>query len=385
MTEQIFQLTDEERGLSSALGQSIRNEIIDHGGVIPFSRYMELALYTPHLGYYSNPLHKFGSGGDFITAPLISPLFGMVLARQIDELWDAQQSRQILEFGAGNGQLALSILANLTYEIEAYYILELSANLVARQRELLAEQIPHLLHKVVWLTELPETFSGIILANEVLDAQPCELVLFNHDSVTGVGVGVNEVQDFIWKSYPLVGESLDIARELSLPYCDYRSEINLASRGFMRTLAQILVKGAILLIDYGYGECEYYHPQKTRGTLRGFYRHQVLDEVLINPGLFDITASVNWSAIAQSGIAGDLELIGYTTQANFLLNCGLTHILEQQKMIVSESQYLQYSNQANQLCASNQMGELFKVMGFSRGLDLESWSGFSNGDRSHLL
>lgn len=381
----LFQLSPDEQDLTQCLQQIIRAEIETNSGVISFSRYMELSLYYPGLGYYSNPLFKFGEHGDFVTAPLVSNLFGQLLARQIIELFGFGVKPQVLEFGAGNGQLAVDILKALGDKLDVYYILELSADLASRQAECIRDEVPQFASKVVWLNNLPAEFEGVMLANEVLDAQPCNLVHFDAGQIDGVGVTCDESGRFSYVNYTLDAESLAIANELNLSYVDYLTEVNLASRGFMRSLATSLKHGAILLIDYGYGESEYYHVDKTRGTLRGFYRQHVLNDVLKYPGLIDITASVNWSSIATIGIDSGLDLIGYTTQAGFLFNCGLAELMVQRKAELSAPQYLSLSNQINKLISPSEMGEAFKVCGFSKGLDPENWLGFSHYDKSYAL
>lgn len=383
--DSLFQLSKGEQDLTKRLQQIIRAEIEANSGVISFSRYMELSLYYPGLGYYSNPLFKFGEHGDFVTAPLVSNLFGQLLARQISELVGFGVKSQVLEFGAGNGQLAVDILAALGDKLDVYYILELSADLASRQAELIRDEVPQFASKVVWLTNLPTEFEGVMLANEVLDAQPCNLVHFDTSLINGVGVTYDESGCFSYVNYTLDAESLAIAGELNLPYADYLTEVNVASRGFMRSLAASLKHGAILLIDYGYGESEYYHADKTRGTLRGFYRQHVLNDVLQYPGLIDITTSVNWSSIATIGIESGLDLIGYTTQAGFLLNCGLAELMARCKVELSVPEYLALSNQINKLVSPSEMGEAFKVCGFSKGVDQESWIGLSNYDKSYAL
>lgn len=383
--DSLFQLGLDEQELTQNLQQIIHSEIKANSGVISFSRYMELALYYPGLGYYSNPLFKFGEPGDFVTAPLVSNLFGQLLARQVDELFGFGIKPQILEFGAGNGRLAVDILAALGDKLDVYYILELSADLASRQAELIHDEVPQFASKVVWLTTLPTEFEGVMLANEVLDAQPCNLVHFDAGQIDGVGVTCDDSGRFSYVNYALDAESLAIANELNLSYVDYLTEVNLASRGFMRSLATSLKHGAIVLVDYGYGESEYYHADKTRGTLRGFYRQHVLNDVLQYPGLIDITASVNWSSIATTGVESGLDLIGYTTQAGFLFNCGLAELMVQRKAELSAPQYLALSNQINKLISPAEMGEAFKVCGFSKGVDQENWLGFSNYDKSYAL
>ncbi|MBX9598645.1 MAG: SAM-dependent methyltransferase [Burkholderiales bacterium] len=382
---ELFQLSPEEHQLTQKLQNIINHEIEQAGGTISFARYMELALYYPSLGYYSNPLFKFGAGGDFITAPLISDLFGQLIARQISELFSFGVAAGILEFGAGNGKLACDILMMLGAQITHYYILELSADLALWQRAVIAEKCPEYLSKVVWLESLPERFNGVMLANEVLDAQPCNLVRVNNQEITELGIGYSLDFGYFYHDYRSNSPAVNAARELNLPYLNYQTEINLSSRGFIRSLSESLERGAILLIDYGYGESEYYHPQKNRGTLRGFYRQQVLDSVLYYPGICDITASVDWSSIVSTALDSGLEFIGYTTQANFLLNCGLAKQMQQLKSELSEPEYLKISNQINKLVSPNEMGESFKVCGFSKNIEQDEWLGFSSGDRSYSL
>ncbi len=382
---ELFQLSPEEHQLTQKLQNIINNEIEQSGGVISFARYMELALYYPSLGYYSNPLFKFGARGDFVTAPLISDLFGQLIARQISELFSFGLDANILEFGAGNGKLACDILITLGSQIEHYYILELSADLALWQRAMIAERCPQYLSKVLWLESLPAGFNGVMLANEVLDAQPCNLVSVNNQEISELGVGYSPESGYFYRDYCASSPAVNVIQKLNLPYLDYQTEVNLSSRGFIRTLAESLERGAILLIDYGYGASEYYHPQKNRGTLRGFYRQQVLDSVLHYPGVCDITASVDWSSIVITALDSQLEFIGYTTQANFLLNCGLTKQMQQLKSELSEPEYLQVSNQINKLVSPNEMGESFKVCGFSKNIEQDEWLGFTSGDRSYSL
>lgn len=385
-TKNLFtNLTFDELELTSQLQAIIREEINQSNNmVIPFSKYMELALYYPSLGYYCNPLFKFGAKGDFITAPLVSNLFGFMLSRQFDEIFNFGVRRNILEFGAGNGKLAADILSTIGEQIESYYILELSANLVAWQKETLYQRVPSLIHKVVWLDTLPDEFEGIIFANEVLDAQPCNLIKYVDGNVQGVGVSYENDQ-FIYAEYDLDSNTKEIADNLNLDYHDYITEIHTANIGFINSIANCLTKGAVLLIDYGVGEREYYHPQKARGSLRGFFRQHVLDDVLQYPGIIDITSSVNWTSIATTGINSGLELIGFTNQGSFLLNCGLTDLLDKLKIDINEAQYLNLSNQVNKLTSQNEMGDLFKICGFSKNIEQDSWVGFLANDKTYTL
>lgn len=385
INELFANFTTEELNLSHELQQIIIQEINASGGVIKFSRYMELALYYPCLGYYSNPLFKFGAKGDFVTAPLISNLFGYLLACQISELFSFGVERNILEFGAGNGKLAVDIISSMGDNLDNYYIIELSANLIAWQKETIMQKAPHLFHKVSWLSDIPDNFNGVMLANEVLDAQPCDLISYHDGKVFARGVAyINN--KFVYQDYPLdTSEYLPTTKVEQLDYHDYVTEIHSSNQMFVKTLADKLATGAILLIDYGVSESEYYHPQKVRGTLRGFFRQHVIDDVLIYPGLIDVTSSVNWSMIARTAIENSLDFIGYTNQGGFLINCGLDVIMRDLQQQLTEHEYLQISNQINKLISHNEMGELFKVCGFSKNLAQNSWLGFSQFDRSYAL
>lgn len=377
-------LTNEEKELTNKLQNIIKNEIEQNNEIISFSRYMELALYYPELGYYSNPLFKFGAKGDFVTAPLVSNLFGHILSRQINEIFSFGVETNVLEFGAGNGKLAADILLTIGDKLEQYYILELSANLKNWQYETIKTKAPEYVNKVIWLDALPEKFDGVIIANEVLDAQPCDLVSFDNGTPYGIGVTYRDNR-FTYDSYNLNDKQNDYVNNLNLDYHDYLTEVHLYNQAFITSIANMLNHGAIILVDYGVGEKEYYHPQKARGTLRGFFRQHLLDDVLIYPGLIDITSSVNWSNIAVSGIKNSLELIGYTNQGSFLVNCGLTDLLLELKQSLSDSEYLQLSNQVNKLISQNEMGDAFKVCGFSKGISQADWTGFSTFDKSYLL
>jgi len=385
MNRQVFDLTHEEADLTGKLGNIIKNEINNCGGVIPFSRYMELALYYPQLGYYSNPRQKFGREGDFITAPILSSLFGTTLSKQINQIFGFGVKKRILEFGAGNGKLAADILKVIGNQLEHYYILELSADLVTLQRETISKLAGNFIDKIIWLNCLPDKFDGVILANEVLDAQPCELIRVTDKVVTEVGVTNDKNGDFVYCDYKdvalLIKEAVD---ELHLPD-NYLTEWHTSNTVFIATLAGILNQGAILLIDYGYGQEEYYHHEFSKGRLRGFFRHHVLDSVLVYPGLIDITTSVDWTKVAVAAINHGLELIGYTTQASFLLGCGLIDQMSCLHAVISESEYLTLSNQVNQLIAPNQMGERFKVMALSKDIVESDWLGFGSGDLSYTL
>ena len=384
MHNKLFTLDSEQETLTNQLQQIVFAEINKNNNYISFSRYMELALYHPSLGYYNNLLYKFGKHGDFVTAPLISELFGTCVSHQILELFNHQVNPNILEVGSGNGQLMLDILSQIGDKLTHYYILELSANLANLQQQRLEQELPQYKDKVIWLTDLPLDFKGVILANEVLDAQPCEVVHWQPNQVSLRGV-TNQGGKFSYVDIKASGEVLDIANSLATNQADYISEISLINRGFICSLAECLASGVILLIDYGYTAHEYYSEMRNRGTLRGFFRQHQLDDVLIYPGLIDITASVDFTAIATSGIGSGLDLIGYTKQANFLINCGIVSQLENKKQQLNDLEYLKMSNQVNRLISPNEMGEAFKVLAFSKNIEFADFIGFSQGDKSHTL
>ncbi len=369
---------------SRELARLIHREIAAAGGWIAFSRYMELALYAPGLGYYSAGAAKFGAAGDFVTAPELSPLFGRTLARQAAQVLELTGG-EVLELGAGSGRLALDLLRELerlgTLPVR-YNILEVSADLRERQRALIGEAAPHLLERVAWLDTLPASFTGIILGNEVLDAMPAALVRWREDTVYERGVA-SAGDEFQWSERPLApGPLLDAARALELP-AGYLSEINLAAAALVASLARRLQSGALLLIDYGFGESEYYHPQRSQGTLMCHYRHHAHADPFFLPGLQDITAHADFSRIARAGTAGGLELLGYATQAAFLINCGIAQLLSETP-VEDVSTYLPLTNQAQRLLSPAEMGELFKVIALGKGID-EPLVGFAGGDRRHSL
>ncbi len=368
---------------SERTAQHIRDAIAAEGGWMPFARYMELALYAPGLGYYSAGARKLGAAGDFVTAPEFSALFGHTLARQMRQVMSTGLA-EILEVGAGSGALAASLLEELE-RLGAlptrYLILELSADLRERSRDTLAARVPHLLERVAWLNQLPPSFAGVVLGNEVLDAMPVHLVHQHGGHTDELGVEIANGA-FCFAPRP-AGEALrQAAAGLSLPE-DYRSEIGLAAQAFMRNLGACLEKGVALFIDYGFPAREFYHPERREGTLMCHYRHRAHADPFFLPGLQDITAHVDFSAIAAAAAEGELELAGYATQAQFLINCGITDIIAR---VPAEdaARYLPVSNQANRLLSPAEMGELFKVIAFAK-----NWQapllGFSQGDRRQGL
>lgn len=376
--------TQEAAQHSARLGEFIRRDIAEHGGWITFARYMELALYAPGLGYYTAGAHKFGEAGDFVTAPELSPLFGRTLARQAAEIM-ASSAPHILELGAGSGKLAADMLGELERLgslPDSYAILEVSADLRARQQALLRARLPHLMERICWLDALPEKFGGAVIANEVLDALPVQLVYWRDSALAerGVAIGAN---GFIWQERPITDAALlRAAQQIAVPD-DYLGEIGLAACGLANSLAGCLEQGALLFIDYGFGAREFYHPQRGGGTLMCHYRHHAHGDPFYLPGLQDITAHVNFTAIAECGIDAGLELLGYTSQAFFLLNCGIADLMKE-KSPENLRDYLPLSAQLQKLTSPAEMGELFKVMVLGRGM-AGPLCGFARGDLVRTL
>ncbi|HCI54265.1 MAG TPA: hypothetical protein DE312_13265 [Gallionella sp.] len=369
---------------SARLIEAIRAEIAVQGGWISFARYMELALYAPGLGYYTAGAHKFGEAGDFITAPELSPLFGRTLARQVAQIM-AESAPHILELGAGSGKLAVDMLGELERLgclPDSYYILEVSADLRARQQALIGQCLPHLLCRVHWLDALPERLSGAVVANEVLDALPVHLVRWQDSALSEIGVAYGE-SGFVREERAIAdAQLLQAAQQIKVPD-NYVSEICLAARGLVTSLACRLTQGTLIFIDYGFGAREFYHPQRLNGTLMCHYRHRAHDDAFFLPGLQDITAHVNFTDIAETGIDAGLELSGYTSQAFFLINNGIADLMAETSPEDLRA-YLPLSAQLQKLTSPAEMGELFKVIALSKNR-ANPLSGFARGDFSRLL
>jgi SAM-dependent MidA family methyltransferase len=374
----------EARALSSALRLRIDEEIAARGGWIGFDRYMDLALYAPGLGYYAGGSRKLGAPGDFVTAPELSSLFSATLARQVAELADVAGG-EVLELGAGSGRMAADLLIELEAAgqvPERYLILELSAELRARQQERLAKLPAGLAARVRWLDRLPARFSGVILGNELLDALPVHLVAWDEGGIAERGVICRD-GGFAFDDRPVADAQLLHAASRFNPPPPYVSEMGMAACALVRSLAAILDRGALLFIDYGFGDTEYYHPQRSAGTLMCHYRHRAHADPFFWPGLQDITAHVDFSAVMRAGHQAGLRLIGYTTQAHFLVNLGITELLARTPLEPAE-EYLRLAAPVQRLLSPSEMGELFKVIALGRGVDAPV-SGFTRGDLSRLL
>lgn len=386
--------SSDAQAASCALQDLIADDIRRHAGWIPFSRYMELALYAPGLGYYSGGSAKLGKDGDFTTAPEITPLFGQALAQVVAGLM-RQSVPRIMEFGAGSGRLAFDILAELTVMGMApheYLIVDLSGELRARQERLLGAMAGSGQTQVRWLDRIPASFSGVVLGNEVLDAMPVHLVIKSGQGWRERGV---VLADAAGSRFAYQDRPCDAALVAQIPDADalpvgYLTEVHPQASGFMRALGDMLAAGraesgqggAALLFDYGFPAHEYYLAQRARGTLMCHYRHHAHDDPLYLPGLQDITAHVDFTAMARAALDAGLDVLGYTSQAAFLLDAGIGDLL----LRTAPDDVMRYLPQANavqKLISPAEMGELFKVLAV--GTQLQLPERFARNDRSHRL
>ena len=373
---------------SGRLVARLRSLIEAQGGWISFATYMAEALYTPGLGYYSGGAHKFGPGGDFITAPELTPLFGQALASQVQQIMGLS-APHVIEAGAGTGLLAADLLLELELRgalPESYAILEVSGELRERQFDTLAAKVPHLASRVQWLDGLPERFSGALVANEVLDVMPVHLIAWRPEGIFERGVALGDEGRFVWADQPAAGKVAEAAVALDLPLPEegeYVSELNLAGRAWVAEWAARLDQGAMLLVDYGYPRAEYYLPSRSTGTLLCYFRHHAHGDPFVWPGLNDITAFVDFTAIAEAGFEAGLDVLGYTDQANLLFNCGVLDCLARRAPEES-TDYIRAAKALQRLTGPHEMGELFKVIALARGIS-QPLIGFLRGDRLHAL
>ena len=374
--------SEQERALSERLGEVIRDEMARTDGALSFARFMELALYAPGLGYYSSGRQKFGAGGDFVTAPELGNLFARCLARNIAPVLQALPGGDVLEAGAGSGALA----AELLLELEKlgclprrYFILEISTELRARQRAQLGQRAGHLGARVHWLDDLPQTFRGVALGNELLDAMPVQRFQIKHGATREWRVAW-EQDRFVWRPGPeLTGAAAQRLTALDLPE-GYTSEINLAAEGWVRTAAERLEAGVLLLIDYGFPRHEFYHAQRAQGTLMCHHRQRAHDDPLILVGLQDITAHVDFTAVAEAAHAAGLDILGYTGQGQFLLASGIAEFANSS----DPKAQLTLTQEIKKLTLPHEMGELIKAIAAGRGVDC-TLPGFALNDRRGRL
>lgn len=367
----------EALALSRVLQKKIIDAIHAHDNKLPFADFMQLALYEPKLGYYQNALTKFGRDGDFTTAPETSALFGASLAQYCQKCFAKLNKPSILEFGAGSGKLCIDILTQLQRDNnlpEHYYIIELSAPLRARQQHTIKQALPtELAARVVHLDKLPadNTLEAVIIANEVLDAMP--VVVFDILDNTIQQCNVSLAQQQLTWTHSEVTDSALLTQLQALQQrhqiTSMRSEINPWLTPWIKSLYAMLTQGQVLLIDYGYGEAEYYRADRTMGTLSCHYQHHAHDNPLWYPGLQDITAKVDFTAVAQAALDAGFDITGYSSQAMFLLGNQITELLQQQ-MSNDETANHQLNQQLKTLTYPNGMGELFKVIALSKSCDL---------------
>ena len=356
---------------STRLAERIAQAIVDEGDWIPFTRFMDLALYAPGLGYYAAGARKFGWEGDFVTAPEISPMFAQCLAVQARQVMDACGA-QILELGPGSGVLAADLFGALKEQGAApdrYLLLEVSPDLRERQQALIAERFPGDRARFEWIDRLPESIEGFVIANEVLDVVPFSLVHRNDGDILERGVILTDA-GFAWDDQLMPeGELKRRARAVFPPGdYDYLSEIALAAEALVRTIAKSLTRGIALFIDYGFPAREYYHPQRSMGTMRCHYRHRFHGDPFFLPGLQDITAHVDFTAMAQAAESAGAEVYGFTTQAYFLISCGLAVLVAGGDPNMTLSR-LKATSAVHRLISPAEMGELFKVLAIGRGFE----------------
>ncbi|WP_085317584.1 class I SAM-dependent methyltransferase [Derxia lacustris] len=391
---------------SQALADQLVAALRAAGGWLGFDDFMQRALYTPGLGYYAGGSHKFGrlaaDGSDFVTAPELSALFGRTLANSVRAVLAAAGSGVVMEFGAGSGALAADLLGALGDACTEYRIVELSGELRERQRATVAARMPAQAHKLVWLDELPASFDGCIVGNEVLDAMPVQLVLWTGAEWRERGVALGDA-GFVWEDRAPTADTLalidasvgaalaeqagvdrpDAALYASALPAPYLTELAPAADGFAATVARLLHRGAAIFIDYGFPAAEYFHPQRAEGTLMCHYRHHAHGDPFFLPGLQDITAHVNFTGIALAATGAGAEHAGYAAQNRFLLDAGIADLIEAAGEPTSAA-YLRAAAEAHKLLSEHEMGELFKVIAFARGIDI-AVPGFASGDRSHTL
>jgi SAM-dependent MidA family methyltransferase len=383
-------LTADELEHGARLAARIREAIADAGGWISFARYMEMVLYEPGLGYYSAGARKLGAGGDFVTAPEVAPVFSACMAGQCAEILAGQGGGDVLELGAGTGAMAAAMLS----EFESlgtlpgrYLILDLSADLRERQRATLSAAVPRLLHRVEWLERLPEGFEGVVVANEVLDALPVDRFVWRDGGARALGVAA-AAAGFEWAEAPacpaLRAAVEAIRRDCGVDWHDgYVSEVNTGLEPWLAAVAGALRRGVVLLVDYGLPRREFYAADRSSGTLLCHFRHRFNDDPFARPGLQDITAWVDFTAVAEAAERAGLELAGYTTQAHFLIGNDLAGRLQHVSSL-DPVRRVNLSRQAMVLTLPGEMGERFKVIALAKA-SAAPLRGFAVRDLRHTL
>ncbi len=375
------------RAHSARLADVIRAAILAGGGYLSFACYMDMALYAPGLGYYASGAMKLGAAGDFVTAPEMTPLFATALATQVKAILVESNRREIVELGGGSGQLAADLMNALVARDalpSRYAILEVSPDLAERQRATLAREAAAHLQRVVWIDALPETIDGVLIANEVLDAVPVALVARRAGEYLERGVTWDDARRaFAWAERPADARLAALAAARFPQGDDYLSEINPAAEALVEDIGGRLVAGAALFFDYGFPAAEYYHPQRSEGTLMCHYRHRAHDDPFVWPGLTDITAHVDFTAVAEAGERAQLYVAGFTAQAPFLMGCAILDALAATGPPESVA-YIRAAASVQKLLAPSEMGELIKVLALAKSEAIE-WPGFALADRRHRL
>lgn len=372
---------ENELRLSDRLKTKIIQSIDAAGGWISFNRFMEFALYDADFGYYSGSLRKFGEEGDFVTASEISIFFAKALCIQFKEIFQSLD-KNIIEIGAGSGKFALEVIQSLEADSESidhYFILEISQSLRKQQYDLLIEHLPsNLFNKVQWVNEIPKKYEGIIFCNELLDAFPIDLIKKTLGNYFQKGVGV-ENSEFIWKDKLI--DDLSVYEQVNLESLpdNYLIEYSINIKNWINQINQSFSKGILLIIDYGFNDKEYFHDQRTQGTLMCHFKHYAHDKPLIHPGIQDITSHVNFSYVAREASKLGLQVKGFISQANFLINCGILDLLEKVN-IEDRALYMKSVSEIQKLLSPAEMGDLFKVMAIEKNIDID-FIGLKNNNK----
>lgn len=376
-----------EKETSQTLLHLIRTQIKQHNGFIPFDYYVNLVLYTPSLGYYAREHQQIGRKGDFVTAPELHPIFAQTLTEQLVPLL-INGKKIIYEFGAGNGILAADLLTYLPEQlIDDYYIIELSAPLREKQRATIQSKCPQAINKLHHLNTLPNQLSGIVLANEVLDAIPFNLIKKNYRQFWEIGVSLGQENQLIYGEKKLEEKKAAyLAAQTYLSHCPepYQSELHLQQQAFIRSISERMEKAVMIIFDYGFDAQEYYLPQRSMGTMMAYYHHHSLHDPFFYPGLLDLTTHINFSAIAEAVIQSGADLLGYTTQSHFLFNLGITEYMHRIRSLASEQNYYAATCALQTLVYPHEMGEIFKVMAWGKNNN-QIWQAFTHGDLTHKL